>query len=88
MATWMTHLRVADRLYNRLKISDDALYFTGCIAPDANEPPDKTHWCVNGDKTTCNKNADADRQTKAVIEQFIDEVTEWIDEKLKANGYC
>lgn len=53
MATWLTHLRVADRLYDKIKINDSSLFFAGSIAPDCNISPDITHWCINGDKTTC-----------------------------------
>lgn len=53
MATWLTHLRVSEKLINRIKISDKSLFFAGSIAPDTVIMPDISHWCVNGDKTTC-----------------------------------
>lgn len=54
MATWLTHLRVSERLADKIKLSDNSLYYAGSIAPDANISPDISHWCINGDKTTCN----------------------------------
>jgi hypothetical protein len=56
MATWLTHLRVSERLINRIKISDNSLFFAGSIAPDSGISPDISHWCVNGDKSTCDVN--------------------------------
>lgn len=53
MATWLTHLRVSERLIDKIKISDNSLFFAGSIAPDTDISPDISHWCVNGDKTTC-----------------------------------
>ncbi len=53
MATWLTHLRVSERLIDKIKISDHSLFFAGSIAPDSDILPDISHWCVNGDKTTC-----------------------------------
>jgi hypothetical protein len=53
MATWLTHLRVSERLINIIKVSDNSLYYAGSIAPDTNISPDISHWCVNGDKTRC-----------------------------------
>jgi len=53
MATWLTHLRVAERVADQLNISDRSLFFAGSIAPDSDIPSDISHWCVNGDKTTC-----------------------------------
>lgn len=56
MATWLTHLRVSERLIDKIKISDHSLFFAGSIAPDTNISPDVSHWCVNGDKATCDVN--------------------------------
>lgn len=53
MATWLTHLRVSERLIGKVEISDNSLFFAGCIAPDTDISPDVSHWCTNGDKTTC-----------------------------------
>ena len=53
MATWLTHLRVSERLIHQIKISDNSLFFAGSIAPDTDISPDSSHWCVNGDKRTC-----------------------------------
>jgi hypothetical protein len=53
MATWLTHLRVSERLINKIKISDNSLFFAGSIAPDTDILPDTSHWCVHRDKTTC-----------------------------------
>ena len=53
MATWLTHLRVSMKLITKIKISDHSLFIAGSIAPDTNISPDISHWCVNGDKTTC-----------------------------------
>ena len=54
MATWLTHIRVAELVYNRLCIIKDApLFFAGSIAPDNGFEADISHWCVNGDKSTC-----------------------------------
>lgn len=57
MATWLTHLRIADRLFDEIKINDKTLFFAGNIAPDINISPDITHWCINGDKATCDVNS-------------------------------
>lgn len=56
MATWLTHLRVSERLINKIKISDNSLFFAGSIAPDTDISPDISHWCVSGDKSTCDVN--------------------------------
>jgi hypothetical protein len=53
MATWLTHLRVADAVSRNFNIQNKTLYFAGSIAPDTDISPDITHWCVHGDKTTC-----------------------------------
>lgn len=53
MATWITHLRVADRVCEKIIITDKALYFAGSIAPDTSIPPDISHWCSNADKSNC-----------------------------------
>ena len=53
MATWLTHLRVADKIFDRFYFRNRSLFFVGCIAPDTVVPPDISHWCTNGDKTTC-----------------------------------
>ena len=53
MATWLTHLRVAERVSDQIKISDRSLFFAGIIAPDSDTPSDISHWCTNADKTTC-----------------------------------
>jgi hypothetical protein len=53
MATWLTHLRVSERLIDKIKVSDNSLFFAGSIAPDTDILPDISHWCNNGDKTTC-----------------------------------
>ena len=54
MATWLTHLRVADAVRSSLDITDIPLYFVGSIAPDNEFESDISHLCKNGDKTTCN----------------------------------
>jgi len=64
MATMLTHLRVADRLVDKLKIDDGARFFLGVIAPDDGAQPDVTHWCVNGDKTTCDCDGYYDKYIK------------------------
>ena len=53
MATWLTHLRIAEKVSAQINISDRSLFFAGSIAPDSDMPSDISHWCVNGDKTTC-----------------------------------
>jgi hypothetical protein len=53
MATWLTHLRVAERVADRINISDRSLFFAGSIAPDSDMSSDSSHWCTDGDKTTC-----------------------------------
>lgn len=53
MATWLTHLRVAERVADQINISDRSLFFAGSIAPDSDMFSDISHWCANGDKTTC-----------------------------------
>ena len=53
MATWLTHLRVAEKVSNIIHILDKSLFFAGSIAPDSDMPSDISHWCTNGDKTTC-----------------------------------
>ena len=53
MATWLTHLRVAERVADQINISDRSLFFAGSIAPDSDTIPDISHWCTNADKTTC-----------------------------------
>lgn len=53
MATWLTHLRVAEKVFDIINISDRSLFFAGSIAPDSDTPSDISHWCANGDKTTC-----------------------------------
>lgn len=53
MATWLTHLRVAERVADKINISDRSLFFAGSIAPDSDMFSDISHWCANGDKTTC-----------------------------------
>lgn len=53
MASWLTHLRVSERLCDKIKISDNSLFFAGSIAPDTDISPDISHWCINGDKRTC-----------------------------------
>lgn len=35
MATWLTHLRVAERVADQINISDRGLFFAGSIAPDS-----------------------------------------------------
>lgn len=54
MATWLTHLRVAERVSDQINISDRSLFFAGSIAPDSDTLSDISHWCTNADKTTCN----------------------------------
>lgn len=56
MATWLTHLRVADKVADSLNIQNFPLYFVGSIAPDNDFPADCSHWCTNGDKKTCSTN--------------------------------
>lgn len=68
MATYVTHLRIADKIYDNLKIRDSSLFFIGCIAPDTDVPPDQSHCCINGDKTTCN----TDQFFKKYIENKLD----------------
>lgn len=53
MATWLTHLRISERVSDQINISDRSLFFAGSIAPDSDAPSDISHWCANGDKTTC-----------------------------------
>jgi hypothetical protein len=53
MATWLTHLRVAERLSDQINITDRSLFFAGSIAPDSDTLSDILHWCTNADKTTC-----------------------------------
>jgi hypothetical protein len=53
MATWLTHLRVAERVSDPINISDKSSFFAGSIAPDSDTLSDISHWCANGDKTTC-----------------------------------
>ena len=53
MATWLTHLRVAERVSDQINISDRSLFFAGSIAPDLDTLSDISHWCTNADKTTC-----------------------------------
>jgi hypothetical protein len=53
MATWLTHLRVAERVSDQINISDRSLFFAGSIAPDSEMLSDISHWCTNADKTTC-----------------------------------
>lgn len=53
MATWLVHLRVADKIFDSMDIRDGSLFFAGSIAPDADNLPDTSHRCKNGDKTTC-----------------------------------
>lgn len=53
MATWLTHLRVAEKVSDKINISDRSLFFAGCIAPDSDALSDISHWCADGDKTTC-----------------------------------
>ena len=53
MATWLTHLRVAEKVSDQLNITDRSLFFAGSIAPDTDMLSDISHWCTNADKTTC-----------------------------------
>ncbi len=53
MATWLTHLRVAEKMSNQINITDRSLFFAGSIAPDTDIPSDISHWCTSADKTTC-----------------------------------
>ncbi len=53
MATWLTHLRVAERVSEQIDVFDRSLFFAGSIAPDSDIFPDISHWCTSGDKTTC-----------------------------------
>lgn len=53
MATWLTHLRVAEKVSDLINIKDKSYFFAGSIAPDSDIPPDVSHRCVDGDKTTC-----------------------------------
>ena len=53
MATWLTHLRVAERVSEQINISDRSLFFAGNIAPHSDTLSDISDWCANGDKTTC-----------------------------------
>ena len=53
MATWLTHLRVAERVSGKINISDRSLFFAGSVAPDSDLLPDTSHWCNNANKATC-----------------------------------
>ncbi|MHC1694790.1 MAG: zinc dependent phospholipase C family protein [Eubacteriales bacterium] len=53
MATWLTHLRVADAVSDFTDIKNKTLFFAGSIAPDSGMSADITHWCVGGDKCNC-----------------------------------
>lgn len=53
MATWLTHLRVAERVSDQINITDRSLFFAGSIAPDSDTLSDISHWCSNADKITC-----------------------------------
>ena len=56
MATWLTHIRVAEIINKKLNIKDAPLFFVGSIAPDNGFEADISHWCVNGNKSTCDIN--------------------------------
>jgi len=43
MATWLTHLRVAERVADQINISDRSLFFAGSIAPDSDMLSDISH---------------------------------------------
>ena len=64
MATWLTHLRVAERVADKINISDRSLFFAGSIAPDSDMFSDISHWCANGDKTTCDVNPTFGKMSK------------------------
>lgn len=53
MATWLTHLRVADQVLSTIRVRNIPLYFAGSVAPDTSIPPDISHFCREGDKTAC-----------------------------------
>ena len=53
MATWLTHLRISERLIDKINISDHSLFFAGSIAPDTDISPAISHWCIGSDKETC-----------------------------------
>ncbi len=54
MATWLTHIRVAEIVVNKkLHVKDAPLFFVGSIAPDNGLGADISHQCVNADKATC-----------------------------------
>jgi hypothetical protein len=53
MATWLTHLRVAERVADQINITDRSLFFAGSIAPDTDTLSDISHWCTNANKATC-----------------------------------
>ncbi len=57
MATWLTHLRVAEKLFETLDNIDETAFFVGCIAPDSGRmvddftylpPKDVSHWKREG----------------------------------------
>jgi hypothetical protein len=57
MATWMTHLRVSERIKNFLEIPDEKAFYVGSVAPDSGQminnftyvpSKDVSHWKREG----------------------------------------
>lgn len=64
MATWIVHLRIADKLIEKYDISHKEEFIVGSVSPDCGygvkdsygeftPPPEVTHWAPNGVKKHC-----------------------------------
>lgn len=84
MATMITHLRVAENVFNNFSFNSDQ-FFAGVIAPDCSEAkeywnipitfetvPKISHWINDGDKINCDYNAFFDMYIKdKLISKYI-----------------
>jgi hypothetical protein len=72
MASWMVHLRIADKLLDRLEGLDETLFIVGNIAPDSGVPnEDWSSFTPSGDVS--HFKAKGTDKSKIDIDRYVNE---------------
>ncbi len=73
MASWMVHLRIADKLLDCFPNIEEEAFIMGNIAPDSGEPSEDWSYFVPDSNQTHYRKRDAEGKLKIGVAQYIEE---------------